>query len=469
MRILTCKLRNEIINCYNGTHDKEQLKKWASKKILLCPVCDKPYEYCHGKVKTPYFRHMDKAECEDKYSESETEEHLNGKRDLFEWIKKQNGVTNAVLEGWIPETKQRPDIMFEYGDKKYVIEYQCSPIATEYVERHDLYNASGIIDIWICGTSKYMKENMRLKELEKNSCGYYASDTKLFYFQNSHDGYGKDIHCFFDRYISSKNFGCENPINEDRDYGYSSDFCCTLEKLHFYNGEIIFKNYRNIENMLINASEKKRIRYKPFYKYSGDDYQKAKNIEEYIIKRLNNICNIQNWSSNCRIDEIDKNYYVSISISNLSTLYGEHNLEKMYHEKIYVSQSTYLSMQKVIKDMKNQYNDILCKENNIQNSIYYFTKKSHITLHIVNRNADIEVQKFYRVCKGKDYVSEFDFLNDLLRIIKTSSKYSKHIYIKTPRSISTPFGTIDCCWGSNINILTYFKRLGFYNVVIENK
>ncbi len=35
---------------------------------------------------------MDKTKCEDKYSESETEEHLNGKRDLFEWIKKQKGV-----------------------------------------------------------------------------------------------------------------------------------------------------------------------------------------------------------------------------------------------------------------------------------------------------------------------------------------------------------------------------------------
>ena len=67
MLILTCKLGNEIINCYDGTHDKEQLKKWASKKILLCSVCGKPYEYCHGKVKTPYFRHMDKTECEDKY------------------------------------------------------------------------------------------------------------------------------------------------------------------------------------------------------------------------------------------------------------------------------------------------------------------------------------------------------------------------------------------------------------------
>lgn len=124
---------------------------------------------------------MDKNECEDKYSESETKEHLNGKRDLFEWIKKQSGVTNAVLEGWIPETKQRPDIMFEYDDKKYVIEYQCSPIATEYVERHELYKASGIIDIWIAGYEKYFKKNSRHKYIEDYICGYYNTSTKNFY------------------------------------------------------------------------------------------------------------------------------------------------------------------------------------------------------------------------------------------------------------------------------------------------
>lgn len=180
MLILTCKLGNEIINCYDGTHDKEQLKKWASKKILLCPVCGKSYEYCHGKVKTPYFRHMDKTECEYLYSESETEEHLNGKRDLFEWIKKQKGVTNAILEAWIPETKQRPDIMFEYGGQKYVIEYQCSPIATEYVKRHALYRASGINDIWVLGTEKYLELGMREKYIEQYSVGFYNYKLKNF-------------------------------------------------------------------------------------------------------------------------------------------------------------------------------------------------------------------------------------------------------------------------------------------------
>ena len=118
--MLSCLLNGQRINCFDGTHDKEQLKKWAKKKILICPACEKPYEYCHGKVRTPYFRHMDKIQCDYNYSEPETEEHICGKRDLYEWLKNQPGVTDCVLEGWIPETKQRPDIMFKYNNTYYL-------------------------------------------------------------------------------------------------------------------------------------------------------------------------------------------------------------------------------------------------------------------------------------------------------------------------------------------------------------
>ena len=183
--MLTCLIGNEIINCYDGTHTKEQLKKWSKKKILSCPACGRPYEYCHGKIKSPYFRHMDKEECTDRYSESETEEHMQGKKDLYEWVKSQPGLTNAVLEAWISETKQRPDIMFEYDNKKYVIEYQCSPIASEYFERHELYNAAGIHDIWICGTEKYLGRNKRLNTLEKCRRLYYDTKSKVIYKMDS--------------------------------------------------------------------------------------------------------------------------------------------------------------------------------------------------------------------------------------------------------------------------------------------
>lgn len=188
--MLSCLLNNQRINCFDDLYNKEQLKKWANKDILLCPVCGKPYEYCHGKVRTPYFRHKDKVKCEDKYSEAETEEHLIGKCDLYEWIKKQDGITDVILEGWIPETKQRPDIMFRYNGDLCVIEYQCSPISSEYYERHELYKASGIKDIWICGTKKYLQcyhtgyGNKKVNELEKECRIYYDSTYKYIFTVN---------------------------------------------------------------------------------------------------------------------------------------------------------------------------------------------------------------------------------------------------------------------------------------------
>ena len=179
--MLTCKLGNTIINCYDGKYSKESLKEWSAKKILMCPVCNKPYEYCHGEVKSPYFRHIDKTKCKSLFSEPETEEHLNGKRDIYEWVKNQDGVIDAVLEVWIPKTKQRPDIMFTYNKKKYVIEYQCTPISSEYIKRHELYELAGINDIWICGTEKYLDPKKRLNTLEKSARLYYDSKNKCIF------------------------------------------------------------------------------------------------------------------------------------------------------------------------------------------------------------------------------------------------------------------------------------------------
>lgn len=181
MYILSAKLGDEIIYCFDKQYSEYELKELSKKKLLICPVCNKPYEYCHGKIVQPYFRHSDRTSCEYNYSEPETLEHMTGKRDLYEWIKKQDGVSNAILEGWIPKTKQRPDIMFMLNGVQYVIEYQCSPISSEYIERHKLYKVAGIKDIWICGTKKYFGDNKRMNYLESKSKMYYNPSNKSFY------------------------------------------------------------------------------------------------------------------------------------------------------------------------------------------------------------------------------------------------------------------------------------------------
>lgn len=276
--ILTCKLGNEIINCYDGTHDKEQLKKWAEKKILLCPVCNKPYEYCHGKIKTPYFRHMEKMSCDYQYNEPETEEHLKGKRDLFEWIKKQPNVKNAVLEGWIPETKQRPDIMFEYKNKQYVIEYQCSPIATEYTERHELYKAVGIHDIWICGTQKYLQQNMRKKFLKNVAYAFYSSENQIvFPIEHNH---------LFGRTCLIKN---ELRVNHNYFYGLS------LGEFSF-DYEIFNKKFGKPNEVIKKMEYRKNIRKNASFKKEQDYYLflQNKKLNRDLDTKLYQLSN-NNW------------------------------------------------------------------------------------------------------------------------------------------------------------------------------
>lgn len=189
--MLSCLVGKNKINLFDKKYDKIQLKKWADKNILICPACNKPYEYCHGVVNMPYFRHKDKQGCADLYSELETQEHLKGKMDIYNWLIKQNCVSDVELEGWLPLTKQRPDIMFKYNGIQHVIEYQCTPISTEYHERHELYKASGIKDIWILGTLKYIQlyhkghGSKRISEIENYTEYYYDAINELILFRDS--------------------------------------------------------------------------------------------------------------------------------------------------------------------------------------------------------------------------------------------------------------------------------------------
>lgn len=371
------------------------LKKWSKKKILLCPVCDKPYEYCHGEVKTPYFRHMDKEECEDKYSESETEEHLNGKRDLYEWIKKQIGVTNAVLEGWIPETKQRPDIMFDYNNKKYVIEYQCSPIATEYIERHELYQAAGFTDIWIAGVKKYFKPNARHKFIENHVIGYYNPIEKK-YRVNNVSSYGR----FYNKFVR-KTF--------------------PLKFFVFKGKDIILFTHKDTDTEKLidvyNLREKNRV----------DDEDYKNNI---VFLRLCRCKNYINNIDNSRID-IERDYK---GISQLYSSYwwGDryfrtikfHHNENNFYQKIY----DVVHMQKVYKELRlffenwsnHTWNFSIISHRNNKFKIrisyhYYFDSEFSIEYYRLNMEEQLkEILLPYMIeCHNKALVG-----NDYIRIME---------------------------------------------------
>lgn len=433
MLILTCKLGNEIINCYDGTHDKEQLKKWASKKILLCPVCGKPYEYCHGKVKTPYFRHMDKNECEDLYSESETEEHLNGKRDLFEWIRKQSGVTNAVLEGWIPETKQRPDIMFEFDGKKYVIEYQCSPIATEYVERHELYEASGIIDIWVLGTEKYLEFGMREKYIEQHSIGFYDYKLKSFII-----GKYTILNDFLNKTFAQKTL-TDKVISYDKSSEY---FKCNLSDLVFNTDNLIIPYFFcGVDcEMAINIhSSRKRNKDNLFQINKKNKEERFENLLNKYCEKFNDLSVTKRDTSyigcvgtSYKISDELNEYNENIISFNLS--YDSYSqLKEIYrHVKYVIDRRKYLSMinhlEKVFKSkIKGEYR---VEYRNFGSGEYIDIEYADFTIRFVIQNMSLRVSihdsdAYMR--KNYQLFEEFNY-NRYSEIISDVSKYSNIIY-----------------------------------------
>jgi len=163
--MLTCKVGQTAVDTF--TYREEQLREWSNKGMLKCPACGEKMLYCNGDFKIAYFRHEKNSDCPDIYSEGVTQEHIQGIKILYDWLKIQEGIKDLQLEKWIPETRQRPDIYFIKDEREYAIEFQCSPIATKYNKRHDLYRLQGINDIWVLGVDKYsINEYEKMLSLE---------------------------------------------------------------------------------------------------------------------------------------------------------------------------------------------------------------------------------------------------------------------------------------------------------------
>ena len=168
--------------------DDKTLRKWSDEHKLTCPVCGEELKYYNGEHMIAHFKHLSGSECVGaEYSEKDTDEHNRGKLTLFNWLSSKDNIDNLKVEYWIPETKQRADIYFEYNNKKYVIEFQCTT-STNIKERTDLYNLNDINVIWILGFEKYnnpQDNNRKFNALERdiknkyNTILYLNNDTLI--------------------------------------------------------------------------------------------------------------------------------------------------------------------------------------------------------------------------------------------------------------------------------------------------
>ena len=107
----------------------------------------------------PFFSIMLLPDCQ-VFSEAESEEHLNLKRQCFRWLKKS--YPRVEMEGYLSQLMQRPDILAGH----HAFEIQCSPLSYErMIERTINYKANGYVVWWLLGM-KFFKRNDCLR-LEK--------------------------------------------------------------------------------------------------------------------------------------------------------------------------------------------------------------------------------------------------------------------------------------------------------------
>ncbi|MFD1735329.1 competence protein CoiA [Bacillus salitolerans] len=171
-------------------YSKKELEGLRMAHAFFCPSCREKVHLKLGEVRIPHFAHQLNANC-DAFSDQESMYHLNGKLQLFQWLKKQQ--YQPILEPYFQELKQRPDICFEEQSTKNVIEYQCSSIsASLFKTRSHGYIKHGICPLWILGGKRIKRLSKDIYKLSlmdwlaasfiHNSPAimYYCSDTKQF-------------------------------------------------------------------------------------------------------------------------------------------------------------------------------------------------------------------------------------------------------------------------------------------------
>lgn len=287
--MLSCIVGNKSINSFD--YEEIKLREWSNKGILKCPECEEKVIYCNGDYKIPYFKHEVGSECSgNSYYEPMTEEHVDGIKTLYNRLKEIEGVQNLEVEKYIKNTKQRPDIYFEYKGNRYCIEYQCSPISTQYNKRHELYQLEGINDIWILGF-----DNFYIEEID----ALINKEKRLL--ESKKDRFWYRIQEQIDKYINMKN-NKEVVFQRKRAKSIEDEINYSDSPLIYYNSkagylykatDVVAINDRNkimtqTSKMVLKMIELKEVQLKDILLKTNSPLNTDVNKLKYILKYRNN-------------------------------------------------------------------------------------------------------------------------------------------------------------------------------------
>lgn len=140
-----------------ATLSKQAIDELREKEKFYCPICQHKVIIKAGTMMIPHFAHYKTSQCDLK-KRGEGEYHYKGKLLLYEWLKSQQ--KDVKLEAYIPEIKQRPDLLLTVKNKQIAIEFQCATIDPQIIsQRNKGYRRVNIIPIWILGANLFNRRS----------------------------------------------------------------------------------------------------------------------------------------------------------------------------------------------------------------------------------------------------------------------------------------------------------------------
>ena len=235
-------------NQFNELIEASEVEKNCHNQYF-CPGCNEKVFVKQGMKVVPHFSHYKHSDCQT-FSEGESEEHIQGKLFLYNFLKPY--VDSIEIEPYIRTLKQRPDLLLTYNNQKVAIEFQCSPISVkQIVKRSQGYQKSGILVLWIIGSP--LQLDKRLSQLHRammndivfTTPNLLYLDTKKerlvihYHFQKSDQTKWKTSQLI--QFVLNKNLPVQIPKSTNSIQYYSQKMIKQLHRMHYYKT----KNIRN--------------------------------------------------------------------------------------------------------------------------------------------------------------------------------------------------------------------------------
>ena len=131
------------------------------RRNYVCPGCQTPVTVKKGRLKQAHFAHTSLQKCQ----AGESAVHLLGKLAMVDFFESIGG--RVVLEPWLPEIQQRPDLLVTFDNRQVAIEFQCAPISVERVQHRTAGFAKlGLDVVWVLGPT-YQQRKLQQVTLAK--------------------------------------------------------------------------------------------------------------------------------------------------------------------------------------------------------------------------------------------------------------------------------------------------------------